>query len=238
MPEPYRRRNQKIDSPPVPLRDRAVHAAALEAAIGVALAEGRRQLAERDEGLATGTPGFYLDIEVPAGEQAVIDQLADRRKKMEVVAVSSPAEAGGAIIASVFVPTEAADFYLKKVEDYRTEDTPKGRPKNEPLVSRMETVRLATARSLFTDAKEHFPQDAHQRVWWEVWLREGRREAFERSAKALNLGLRPHAVKFPEREVVLALSSTVALDRLLAHSDVVAELRRAKDTPAFFRVSP
>ena len=32
----------------------------------------------------------------------------------------------------------------------------------------------------------------------------------------------------------LALSDVATLDRLVAHSDVVAELRRAKDTPAFF----
>ena len=34
--------------------------------------------------------------------------------------------------------------------------------------------------------------------------------------------------------MLLALSDASTLDRLVAHSDVVAELRRAKDTPAFF----
>jgi Subtilase family len=68
----------------------------------------------------------------------------------------------------------------------------------------------------------------------EVWLREGRRETFERVAQALNITLRAHAVRFPEREVVLGLSDVATLNRLFAHSDVVAELRRAKDTPAFF----
>ncbi|TIL48854.1 MAG: hypothetical protein E5Y81_27130, partial [Mesorhizobium sp.] len=43
-----------------------------------------------------------------------------------------------------------------------------------------------------------------------------------------------HAVRFPERVVMLALASTAMLDRMIAHSDVVAELRRAKDTPSFF----
>jgi hypothetical protein len=54
-----------------------------------------------------------------------------------------------------------------------------------------------------------------------------RRETFERIAQALNITLRAHAVRFPEREVVLALSEVATLDRLVAHSDVVAELRRA-----------
>jgi Subtilase family len=95
-------------------------------------------------------------------------------------------------------------------------------------------VRLATARSLFTDEDNLFPQQSNVRVWWEVWLREGRREMFERVSQALNVGVKPHAVRFPEREVVLALSDVATLDRLVAHSDVVAELRRAKDSPAFF----
>ena len=32
----------------------------------------------------------------------------------------------------------------------------------------------------------------------------------------------------------MALADSISLDRLVAHSDVVAELRRGKDTPAFF----
>jgi hypothetical protein len=153
---------------------------------------------------------------------------------MELVAVREPEQAGDPLRASVFVPARAENFYQRKIEAYRTAATKSGRPRNEPLVSRIETVRLATARSLFTDEDRLFPNEANERVWWEVWLRDGRRENFERVAQALNMTLRPHAVRFPEREIVLALSDAATLDRLVAHSDVVAELRRAKDTPAFF----
>jgi hypothetical protein len=230
--ERYRRPNQAMNAPALPVRDRAGHAAALEAAIGTALDAARRQLADRDLGLAAGTPGFYLEVVVPAGERAVIDQLADRRRHMEVVAVRE--DAGQPITASVFVPTSAEEYYLNKIRAYRDTDTAAGRPRNEPLVTRMETVRLASARSLFTDDDRLFPENPQERVWWEVWLREGRREPFERLANALDFGLKAHAVKFPEREVVLALADSASLDRLVAHSDVVAELRRGKDTPAFF----
>ena len=153
---------------------------------------------------------------------------------MEVVAVREPTVIGGSLLASVFVPTRAEDYYLKKVEAYRTRESPSGRPRNEALVSRIETVRLATARSMFTDGDALFPADPTARVWWEVWLRDGRREVFERVAQALNAAFKQHAVQFPEREVMLVLSDTHTLDRLVAHSDVVAELRKAKDTPSFF----
>ncbi|ACB96248.1 S8 family peptidase [Beijerinckia indica] len=232
--EPYRRPSQAINSPDLPNRDRAAHAAALEEAITTALAAARQQLADQDAAIAAGTPGFYLEIELPGSERAGIDQLANRTKKIELVTVRDSVTPEQPLLATVFVPTSAEDYYLKKVEAYRTKESRSGRPTNEALVTRMETVRLATARSLFTDDENLFPSNPAERVWWEIWLREGRREIFERLAQALNAQVKPHAVHFPEREVMLALFNVQALDRLVAHSDVVAELRRAKDTPSFF----
>jgi hypothetical protein len=232
--EPYRRPNQGITPPGLPQRQRAGHAEALAQAVGQALDAAHHQMAARDAAVAVGTPGFYLEVQLPGTERAGLDLLADRRQHMEVVAVREPAQPGDPLFASVFVPARAVNYYLRKIEAYRTTDTQSGRPRNEPLVSRIDTVRLATARSLFTDEDRLFPPQVNQRVWWEVWLREGRRETFERVAHALDIGLRAYAVRFPEREVMLALSDSVTLDRLVAHSDVVAELRRAKDTPAFF----
>jgi subtilase family protein len=232
--EAYRRPTQVIPPAALPARDRAVHAAALELAIGTALAAARQQMATQDDAIGTGGPGFYLEMQLPSAERSGIDQLADRRQKMEVVAVREPTEPGAPLLASVFVPAQAENFYLRKVEAYRTEQTKKGRPRNEALVARIDTVRLASTRSLFTDDERLFPPEPTQRIWWEIWLRDGRREAFERLAQALDISVKAHAVRFPEREVLLALSNVMTLDRLLAHSDVVAELRRAKDTPAFF----
>jgi len=232
--EAYRRPKQMIPPAALPGRDRAAHAAALELAIGTALAAAREQMATRDDAIGTGAPGFYLEMQLPPTERSGIDQLADRRQKMEVVAVREPTEPGAPLLASVFVPTQAENYYSRKVEAYRTEQTKKGRPRNEALVARIDTVRLASTRSLFTDDERLFPPEPTQRIWWEIWLRDGRREAFERLARALDISVNAHAVRFPEREVLLALSDVLTLDRLVAHSDVVAELRRAKDTPAFF----
>ena len=192
------------------------------------------QLVSRDAAIAAERRGFYLEIQLPATERSGIDQLADRRQRMEVVAVREPAEPGAPLLASVFIPAQAENYYLRKIEAYRTQDTHTGRPRNEALVTRIDTVRLATTRSLFTDEERLFPQHPNERVWWEVWLRDGRREVFERVAQAINIVVKAHAVHFPEREVLLAMSDVATLDRLVAHSDVVAELRLAKDTPAFF----
>ena len=208
---------------------------ALAQAVGQALDAARQQMATRDAGVAVGTPDFYLEVQLPGSERAGLDLLADRRQHMEVVAVREPEQRGDPLLASVFVPARAENYYLRKIEAYRSTDTQLRSTDEMNRSSHASTLCAWRRRGrLFTDEDRLFPKQATERVWWEVWLREGRRETFERIAQALNITLRAHAVRFPEREVVLALSEVATLDRLVAHSDVVAELRRAKDTPAFF----
>jgi hypothetical protein len=92
---------------------------------------------------------------------------------------------------------------------------------------------LASARSLFTDDDRYFPESGRL-VWWEVWLRRGRRDAFMEVARRLNLTVRSQTIEFPEREVVLLFADTRALQRIIDHCDSVAEFRAAKDTPTVF----
>lgn len=80
--EPYRRPAQIITPPGLPLRERAAHAAALAQAVGQALAAAHQQMTARDAGVAVGTPGFYLEVQLPGTERAGLDLLADRRQHM------------------------------------------------------------------------------------------------------------------------------------------------------------
>ena len=91
--------------PGLPQRQRAAHAEALAQAVGQALDAARQQMAARDAGVAVGTPGFYLEVQLPGTERAGLDLLADRRQHMEVVAVREPAHPGDPLLASVFVPS-------------------------------------------------------------------------------------------------------------------------------------
>lgn len=114
--EAYRRPNQKIDPPPLPARDRAAHAAALTQSIGQAIEGARQQIAARDAQLSVGTPGFYLEIDLPASERVALDQLADRRQHMELVSIHEPDQPGAPITASVFVPQRAEAYYRDRKE--------------------------------------------------------------------------------------------------------------------------
>lgn len=228
---------RKGATPPLPKREREAHARALEHAIGEALIGARHQLATRDPNLAVGSPAFYLEVELDPAQRVAIDHLSNRVKGLEVVAVREP-EGSGAITAAVLVPQSAESYFLNKVKEYRTQEVRSGRPRNENLVARMETVRLGTVYSLFTDDPSLYPSSGMV-IWWEVWLRRDTLDAFALVAHRLNIVVKPHTLKFPEREVVLALADEATIGRAIQNSNAVAELRVAKDTPApFLQMKP
>ena len=230
--EPYTSRRRVITGRP-PARVRAAHARQLERAMGQALAQARQRLVGRDDAIAEGERGFYLQFEIPVAERAAVEGLESKRGAIELVAVKPPAEGDQSVSATVFVPERSADFFTQKIEAYRDEDTRWGKPKNEALIARIETVRLGAVWALFTDDMELYPE-AGRPAWWEVWLRDDRLEAFRRVAARMNVALKERTINFPERDVVLALADEAVMTRLVTNTDAIAELRLAKDTPSLF----
>ena len=216
----------------LPQRDRVGHAESLRSALVEAFAAGEVWRQERDPGVAAGTPGLYLDFEIPPGSEQAVDLLENRVKHIELVAVRQLSDASPAL-ATVFVPDSAADYFLKKVEEYRTEHTKKGKPKNEPLIARVQNAALAAVRSLFTDDPALLPAVGKQ-IWWEAWIRQGHATTFDVVAERLAIPVQQSRLVFPEREVRLVFGNEISIARLFVNSDAIAELRRAKDTPSLF----
>ena len=216
-----------------PARARGAHAARLKRAVDNAIAQARVHIAAREDGIAEGEAGFYLQFDIPVDHQAAIDSLENKNKEIELVAVRPAAEGDTTLSATVFVPEASADFFDKRIEAYRDKETKSGKPKNEALVARIEDVRLGAAAALFTDDMAHYPA-AGVPAWWEVWLRDGRLQTFKTVAARLNVSVKAHTISFPERDVILALVDELTMERLIHNSDAVAELRLAKDTPTLF----
>jgi Subtilase family len=221
------------NTPLAPDRDRMTHAQFLEQTIGLAIQAAHQQLSSRDPSVAAGLPGFYLEFQILADKANAFEQLENRPQKIELLAVNQVPGQENMVTATVFVPESATNHFLKKVEKYRDEDTKKGKPKNEPLVSRIESVQIGTLRSLFTDDPNLLPENG-QEVWWEVWLRNDKRSVFDQVTTILNIQTKTHSITFPEREIVLAMSDVEAMARVIQNSDAVAELRIAKDIPSIF----
>src|SRR6266478_4214715 len=82
--EPYTSPRLSIQGLP-PARARAAHAARLKQAVDQAIDQARARIAAREEGIAEGTPGFYLQFELPIEHKHVVDSLENKPKAIELV---------------------------------------------------------------------------------------------------------------------------------------------------------
>ena len=250
LPHLYLRNNGKSEryrsrpgrTPPPPNRDRQKHAEKLKQAIEEAIVKANQQLNTREPDIAVGEPGFYLEFQVQNSDKAnIFENLANKPKKIELVSVKpspkSSSEQESFVQATVFVPEKAKEFFLQKIEQYRDKETRNGKPQNEPLIARVETLQIGTVQSLFTDEPSLFPESG-QAIWWEVWLRREHSESFKEISRRLNLQLKPQQLSFPEREVLLLMANEQQIEKILKNCDAIAELRKAKDTPSIFMEMP
>ena len=234
-----------------PQRNRQQHARQLDEMLTTAVEAAAVQIANRDPEISGGTPGFYLEFDLPLSQRSVLDKLENRqgRHHIELLAARPSPDQPDHIKATVFLPESRREYYLRKVRAYRDEDKinygtddqgnrveKSRRPRNEALVTALEAARIADAHSLYTDDHHLFPA-AGQDCWWEVWLRQDGRSVFKRAADRLYVRTKEHSVTFAEREVILARAAPETIGLIIANTDAIAELRLARDTPSFFMES-
>lgn len=240
--EPYTARGGGSRDDP-PERDRAAHGARISSELSTAVEAGRAALSERgvfagaQPEVLPGPPGLYIEFAVETGPRTedALKSLEARDRGIELVAVRTPPpNSGGDTIATVFVPEDKVSHFERRLEEYRTKETSRGRPRHEPLVASINSVRVATPRSVFMGSDDQFPADESASTWWELWIRTGYGAQVAAAATHAEIDLKPHIVRFVERDVQIARASVLQLRRLMAATDGVAELRIARDTPAFF----
>jgi len=64
--------------------------------------------------------GFYLEFRMPRGAEKIVEKLEDRRQQIELLSMIDRGQDG--ISATVFVPMQAEQYLLKKIEKYRIEE--------------------------------------------------------------------------------------------------------------------
>jgi subtilase family protein len=218
---------------PPPTRNREEHARRLAAELTQALRAARQLANVAVQRAPDANPGYYLEFAVRPQSLEFVQSLENRQQGIELLSVKTP-DPEGDIHATVFVPSGAESFFVKRIEAYRTEDTETGRPRNERLIASIDSVSLAVVRSIFVDPLDRFPVEDVP-AWWEVWLRHDASEHFMSTAAILGVRVKStERLTFPEREVVLANATVSQMARLMTGSGAVAELRVASDTPAIF----
>ncbi len=266
--ERYRPRGGGGGNPPPPNRNRQEHADKLKKAIEEAIVKANQQLKARESDIAVGDPGFYLEFQIQADKANAFEKLADKRKKIELVAVKNSPEQENYVQATVFVPEKATKFFLKKIEEYRDKDNKLSKRSLFivvfvfPILINSNLYRLAFVLLVLLIKPQNESliarvetlqigtvqslftdepslfPESGQAIWWEVWLRSEHSESFKEISHRLNLQLKPQQLSFPEREVLLLMANEQQIEKILKNCDAIAELRKAKDTPSIFLEMP
>jgi hypothetical protein len=237
--EEYTPHRRKIDPPAIPgPQNRQLHAKALNAALRQAERETKQSRDAVQVSVHGAEPGLYVQFESPPGVELKLESLEDRRSGIELVAVQWPQrpEQLPVQLATVFVPDGKVRYFITRFEQYATEETKKGEPRHKAMVDRISTLRRATLRALWTDAPEVYPGE-DEVIWWEVWLRRHDGSELERLldfAEQAQLSVAERRLAFDDRIVVLVKGSARQLSDSLDVLNDLAEVRRAKESAAFF----
>lgn len=237
--EAYTPHPRKIELPPVPSpKNRRRHAAALRSALRQAKRESDENREELGITVHGAAPGLYIQFESVPGVDLKLQSLEDKRKGIELVAVQTieNREQHPVQLATVFVPDGKLTHFVNRFKQYATEKTKAGEPRHKDLVDRIATLRRATLQALWTDEPEVYPAEG-ETIWWEVWLRRQDGRELERLmdlAAQVEFTVGERRLAFDDRIVVLVRSTAEQLATSIDVLNDVAEVRRAKDTAAFF----
>lgn len=151
----------------MPQVDREAHARELERELQSAITAYENQLQIAPDTAQRG--GFYLKFKLDKDSADFALGSLENRVGRTHIELRSVTERVDSISAIVFVPHAKKDYFLERVEEYRTQSTPKNNvPKHQKLVTPIESASLVTSINMFfTDSDSLPPRD--QKVWWEAW---------------------------------------------------------------------
>jgi hypothetical protein len=182
--------------------------------------------------------GLPIEFESFPGIEKAFEDLSFSTSGIELLNVR---HSHGRTYASVFVPDGKLVYFVKKIGEYEQFKTIKnGNPRdNRKLVDTIENIKLAKIDALWTDAEEVFPSELDPAFWWEVWLpkRDDRKRTIrccKEAASSSGLHTSTRTISFPERTVLLVHADLKQMIGALPVLNLIAELRRAKDTAEFF----
>lgn len=222
-----------------PKRTVAEHAAFIEKKLQKCYAES---LSQRQAAAIRYKEGTYLEFSSAKGHDLAIKSLENRQAGIRLLNVHEDKK-NSVIKATVYIPAGKESFFLKKVEAYANEPTPKGKPKNNDLVRSIEDIKVAILDSFWVGSNDSMPKEIP--VWCEIWLRYdfqfNNAEAWidtEQSITSICLENQIHIdekhIIFPERIVKMVHANADQLKLLIARCPYITEIRHAQEATTFF----
>ncbi|CAN7464700.1 S8 family peptidase [Acidovorax sp. LjRoot118] len=224
--------------PGTPAKVRQQHGDHLRAQLAAVAIVQQQRAAQLHDANVQSAIGIQVEFESEEGIELAAASLARDNQGIELMNVRKRDDQ---ILATVFVPEGKLTYFEKLITKYVGYKTDKnGDPlDHQNLIDAIKTLRVATFESLWTDAPEALPTDDAQAIWWETWLPLGRNiqrtvEDFQTVVLQAGLQVSERVLHFPERIVAQIHSSKAQLLQSPLVLNMIAELRRAKTTAAFF----
>ncbi|MGK0363220.1 MAG: hypothetical protein ACI85O_000264 [Saprospiraceae bacterium] len=198
--------------------------------------------------LTSGLPtkqSAYIAVRGEVNMPFVTKSLENRRSGIRLLNIKEVVNDNGETTthATIVVPNDKREFFLKKIQEYASKETPgdSPRPKNEDLVTSIAQFELAILSSFWQDKDDLLPSETVE-SWCELWVRTDQSNAIDsiyEVCELLSIEIKNQQINFPERAVVLIKANSLQLRELIASNPFVAELRKAKETADFWlRLSP
>lgn len=160
--EPFRANSGGGGGASVPRQDRESHGRSLlqqfdQIKPDLERAIGAQREAELDEGF-----GLQIEFESFPDIALAFESLTAERSQIELLNVQ---HVGNKTLATVFIPDGKLDVLERKVRDYLNPDKDPtykdegSNPRNQKLIDAIQSIRVASIRSLWTDSDDVFPRD-------------------------------------------------------------------------------
>ncbi len=236
----FRKADGRGGKPNIPGRNRKSHSTKLQDQWAAIWAKAKEREEARTAVSMPTKDGVYIEFEGAPGHDLITESLEDRNAKIRLLNIHTVHQEDSSdqevIRATVFIPSGKQNHFLRKLNQYAQEETPKGKPKNARLIESVENIRLAVLESFWRDDFLLLPKDTSA-VWCEIWLQGTGDEietSFREMAKNLGINTQKRTLRFPERSVLLGEATRLQLTELLEICPDIAEFRRAKETARFF----
>lgn len=219
----------------IPSRDVAQHANYLKGRFEEAYAQNKN-LTQQQVAAIRYKEGVYLEFSGQRNHDLVVKSLENIRAGIRLLNVRIDND--DTIKATVYVPDGKESYFINRLEQYLSEVTVKGEPRNKDLINSIENVKLAFLNSFWVGNKDDMPTETP--VWCEIWLRVDNNQYDETEASfvetCIEIGI-PYdekAIHFPERMVKLIRANATQLGELIKRNEYVAEIRRAPEVTSLF----
>lgn len=136
--------------------------------------------------------------------------------------------------ATIFLPLDKDENFLKKITEYKNENLKSGKPKNEKLIISISNINRAFLDAFWTSNIKFLPEE--HKEWCEIWLlkTEYSAENIKYICFKNEIEVKESTLSFPERQVFLAHVNREDLEKIVNSSSYLAEIRKATPEISFF----